>query len=84
MQKWLTVVVFTLAVMIAAMGVRNMTAKTSSSNAQPTLIAWGGLPAPKTPWKAQANWGGLPAPKTPWKIGVFWGGLPAPKTPWTK
>jgi hypothetical protein len=84
MQKWLAVVVFTLAVMVAAMGVRNMTVKASSSNTEPTLVAWGGAPLPPTPWKAQANWGGAPLPPTPWKIAANWGGAPLPPTPWTK
>lgn len=86
MQKWLSVVVITLAVMVAAMGVRNITVSALSSDSQPVLAAWGGLPAPPTPWvKGTANWGGLPAPPTPWIKGTAnWGGLPAPPTPWMK
>lgn len=66
MQKWLAVVVLTLAVLVAAMGVRNLTVKAYGSS-QPTLTAWGGVPVPPTPWsKATARWGGVPVPPTPW------------------
>jgi hypothetical protein len=65
MQKWLSVAVLTLAIMVAAMGVQTLTVKGLSSNSQPVLAAWGGLPMPKTPW-VKANWGGLPMPPTPW------------------
>ena len=67
MQKWLAVVVFTLAVMVAAMGVKNVTVNASSSSVQPTMVAWGGLPLPPTPYsKITAKWGGLPLPPTPY------------------
>jgi hypothetical protein len=82
MQKWLSVVVLTLAVMVAAMGVRNLTVKASSGNLDPTVVAWGGVPAPPTPYlKGIAAWGGVPAPPTPY---VAWGGVPAPPTPYLK
>ena len=71
MQKWLSVAVLTLAVMVSAMGVRNLTVQASGS-AQPLVAAWGGAPVPKTPML----WGGAPVPKTP----MFWGGAPVPKT----
>jgi hypothetical protein len=82
MQKWLSVVVLTLAVMVAAMGVRNMTVSASSSDAQVALVAWGGSPLPQTPW-LKASWGGSPLPQTPW-IKAKWGGSPLPQTPWVK
>ena len=64
MQKWLAVVVLTLAVLVAAMGVRNLTVK-ASGGLQPTLVAWGGSPLPPTPYVA-ARWGGSPLPPTPY------------------
>jgi hypothetical protein len=86
MQKWLAVVVFTLAVMVAAMGVKNMTVKASSGDLQPTLMAWGGVPAPPTPYSnVVAHWGGVPAPPTPYSnVAAHWGGVPAPPTPYAK
>jgi hypothetical protein len=82
MQKWLSVVVLTLAVMVAAMGVRNMTVKASSGNTQVALAAWGGTPLPPTPW-IKAQWGGTPLPPTPW-VKAKWGGTPLPPTPWMR
>ena len=73
MQKWLSVAVLTLAVMVAAMGMQNLTVR-ASGNTQPLLAAWGGAPVPKTP---TSFWGGAPVPKTP----GLWGGAPVPKTP---
>lgn len=63
MQKLLAVVVLTLAVLVAAMGLRNMTVNASSPSQQRVLVAWGGLPPPPTPY---AKWGGLPPPPTPY------------------
>jgi hypothetical protein len=73
MQKWLSVVVLTLAVMVAAMGVKSLTVKAAGNN-QPLLAAWGGAPVPPTPYA----WGGAPVPPTPY----VWGGAPVPKTPY--
>ncbi len=85
MQKWLAVVVFTLAVMVAAMGMRNMTVKASSgSNVQPTMAAWGGVPLPPTPYSTVAHWGGVPLPPTPYSTAAHWGGVPLPPTPYAK
>ena len=76
MQKWLSVVVLTLAVMVAAMGVQNLTVRTSG-NTQPLLAAWGGAPVPPTP---AGLWGGAPVPATP----THWGGAPVPRTPYLR
>lgn len=50
MQKWLAAIVFTLAVMVAGMGMRNLAVKAPSQSVEPTVVAWGGVPAPPTPW----------------------------------
>jgi hypothetical protein len=63
MQKWLAVVVLTLATLVAAMAMKNLTVNASSSSLQPTLTAWGGAPLPPTPY---AKWGGAPLPPTPY------------------
>jgi hypothetical protein len=78
MQKWLAVVVLTLAALVAAMGVKNLTVKASSGSLQPTLTAWGGPPLPPTPY---TKWGGPPLPPTPY---AKWGGPPLPPTPYSK
>jgi hypothetical protein len=71
MQKWLSVAVLTLAVMVAAMGMQNLTVR-ASGNTQPLLAAWGGAPLPPT----HGLWGGAPLPPTH----GLWGGAPLPPT----
>ncbi len=61
MNRWLTVVLLVLLVLVAAMGLRNATLS-ANPNAGPVMVAEGGGPVPPTPWKE----GGGPVPPTPW------------------
>lgn len=63
MQKWLAVVVLTLAALVVSMGLRNLTVR-AAGNSQPTLVAWGGSPVPLPP-TSKVAWGGSPVPLPP-------------------
>jgi hypothetical protein len=65
MQKWLAVVVLTLAALVAGMGLRNLTVRASGSS-QTVLAAWGTDPVPPGPWLKAAHWGTDPVPPGPW------------------
>ena len=72
MQKWLTVVVLVLLVLVGAMGLQRLAGHSNPA------VANGGSPVPPTPWMV-AN-GGSPVPPTPWMNG----GSPVPPTPWSR
>lgn len=74
MNRWLTVVVVALLVLVGAMGLK--TAVVADSSDAPIVTANGHGPVPPTPWKN----GHGPVPPTPWKNGHG----PVPPTPWNK
>jgi len=58
MNRWLTVVLLVLLVLVAAMSLRNATLSTNP-NAGPVVVAEGAGPVPPIPWK---NGAVAPAP----------------------
>jgi len=62
MNRWLTVVLLVLLVLVTAMSLRNATVN-AHPNAGPVVVADGEGPAPPIPWKD----GEGPAPPIPWK-----------------
>jgi hypothetical protein len=86
MNRWLTVVLVVMLVLVGAMGLRNaMVAKASDA---PIIVANGQGPVPPSPWMngqgpvPPSPWmnGQGPVPPSPWKNGQG----PVPPSPWKR
>ena len=73
-NRWLTVAVLVLLVLVSAVALRNAFNDTVSANGPTPPTPWmmANGPTPPTPWLNG------PTPPTPWKNG------PTPPTPWQK
>ena len=78
MNRWLTVAVLVLLVLVGAMGLHNQMVASTSSPVPPTpwLAASTSSPVPPTPWLAAST--SSPVPPTPWRSTSS----PVPPTPW--
>jgi hypothetical protein len=72
-NRWKVTVTLVLLVLVSAIGLSNLAAKSAPSDV-PTIVAHGGGPVPPPPWKH----GGGPVPPPPWQHG----GGPVPPPPW--
>jgi hypothetical protein len=63
MNRWLTVGLFVLLVLVAAMGLRNVVV--GPTGQYPSVVAFSSAPVPPTPWNS-ASFSSAPVPPTPW------------------